>query len=116
MMLPAMPAPRVEGNVVRIPTAFETRVRMMVIWKAQREAREAVIRKLKAEGRRVSLMSASQINALATAHLREHHRELFAAAEASGVVRNLQQKINRRAVDPKGELVCITPVQNGGPK
>jgi hypothetical protein len=50
---------RKEGNVVRIPTAFETRLRHMIIWEARLEAREIIKRKLKAEGIRVSLLSAS---------------------------------------------------------
>jgi hypothetical protein len=86
-MMPAMsayerPQPRVEGNVTHIPTAFEARLRFLVVWEAQRQARQAVIRQLKAEGRRTSLMSASQINSLAVAHLRQHAAELFAAARA----------------------------------
>ena len=63
MMPPESPEPRrrVEGNVVRIPTAFETRVRLMIIAEAKLEAREAVKKKLKSEGVRVSLLSASTI-------------------------------------------------------
>jgi hypothetical protein len=62
MMPPESPEPRrcVEGNVVRIPTAFETRVRLMIIAEAKLEAR-AVKKKLKSEGVRVSLLSASTI-------------------------------------------------------
>jgi hypothetical protein len=42
--------PRAEGNVHRI-TAFGTRVRFAVISLAKREAREAVKRRLRAEGK-----------------------------------------------------------------
>jgi hypothetical protein len=120
-MMPAMtanerPRPREEGNVHRIPTAFETRVRRMVIWKAQREARQAVIRKLKAEGRRTSLMSAGEITQLADAHLRANAAALLAEASASGVVQQLRLEHSRKHVDPKHELLCITHVQKGGPK
>jgi hypothetical protein len=96
-MLPAMsPYPqrrgrRKEGNVTFIETQFATRLRFLVVWHAQREARERVIRKLKGEGRRVSLMSASEINALAVAYLRANAAELLAQAEASGLVQNLRQ-------------------------
>jgi hypothetical protein len=50
----------VEGNVYRIPTAFGTRVRSAIITLAKREAREAIKRKLRAEGRREALFSASE--------------------------------------------------------
>jgi hypothetical protein len=60
MMPPEQPErPRQQGKVHRIQTEFATRLRMMVIWEARQQARQAVIRKLKAEGRRVSLMSAA---------------------------------------------------------
>jgi hypothetical protein len=46
-----------------------------VIW----EARQAIIRKLKAEGKvKVSLLSRAEITRLAEAHLREHAAELLA--------------------------------------
>lgn len=45
--------PRKEGNVVRIPTTFETRLRFAIIWNARLDAREAVKRKLKAQGVKV---------------------------------------------------------------
>jgi hypothetical protein len=82
--------PQVEGNVYRIPTAFETRVRSAIITLAKREAREAVKRRLRAEGKvRAVLLSASEINTLANAYLKAHAAELLAQAEASGFVRNL---------------------------
>jgi hypothetical protein len=84
-----------------------------VIWEAQRAAREAVIRRLKGEGRRVSLMSASEINRLAVTHLREHHRELFAAAERSGTVQMLRFSFSRRHVDPPAKSLNECHAQNG---
>jgi hypothetical protein len=98
-MMPAMPAyerPQAEGNVVRIPTAFDTRVRFAIITLARREAREAVKRQLRAEGRRISLLSASEITQLADAHLREHAAEPLAQAEASSIVRNLAAESVRK--------------------
>ena len=59
---------RREGNITYIQTEFATRVRSAVISLAKREARKAVIRQLKAEGHRTSLMSASEINTLANAY------------------------------------------------
>ena len=53
---------RREGNVVRIRTEFATRARFMVLWEARQQARQAVIRRIKAEGKaKVSLMSAGEI-------------------------------------------------------
>jgi hypothetical protein len=76
MMPPESPERRRdEGNVHRIETEFVTRPRMLVIWEARQQARQAVIRKLKAEGKvKVSLMSASEITRLANAHLRRGKR------------------------------------------
>jgi hypothetical protein len=107
------PDRRTEGNVYRIPTQFATRLRMLVIWEARREARQAVIRKLKAEGVRVSLMSASEITQVADAHLREHAAELLAKAEASRVVHNLRHVTRKKSVDPAAKSACGNPVQNG---
>jgi hypothetical protein len=60
---------RREGNITYIQTEFATRVRMAVISLAKREAREAVKRNLRAEGKvKVWLHSASEINTLANAH------------------------------------------------
>jgi hypothetical protein len=52
-MMPAEqpPCPRVRGNVHYLPTEFATRLRQMVIWQAKRDAREAVVRRIKAEGK-----------------------------------------------------------------
>jgi hypothetical protein len=117
-MMPAMtanerPRPREEGNVHRIPTAFETRVRRMVIWKAQREARQAVIRKLKAEGRRTSLMSAGEITQLADAHLRANAAALLAEASASGVVQQLRNSFRKKHVDPPAKSLRECHAKNG---
>jgi hypothetical protein len=68
---------RREGNVTYIQTEFASRLRFLVIWEARQQARQAVIRRIKAEGKvKVSLMSAGQITSLANAHLREHAAEL----------------------------------------
>jgi hypothetical protein len=77
------------GDVVRIQTEFATRVRFMVISLAKRQAREAVKRKLRAEGTRVTLLTVSEINTLADAHLRANAAELLAQAERSGIVQSL---------------------------
>jgi hypothetical protein len=108
---------RREGNVTYLRGEFATRVRQMVIWSAKREAREAVIRRIKAEGKvKVSLMSAGEISSLANAHLREHAAELLATAEASRVVQNLRLEISRKLVDLEAKSLCSSPVRNGGPK
>jgi hypothetical protein len=81
--------PRAEGNVHRI-TAFGTRVRFAVISLAKRETREAVKRRLRAEGKvKVWLRSASEINTLANEYLKEHAAELLEQAERSGIVQSL---------------------------
>jgi hypothetical protein len=85
------------GEVIHIPTQMSTRVRFAIITLARREAREAVKRKLRAEGRiKLAYLSASEITQLADAHLRAHAAELLAQAEASSIVRNLQHSLNRR--------------------
>jgi hypothetical protein len=107
---------RREGNVIHIQTQFETRLRLMIIWEARQEARQAVIRKLKAEGRvRVSLLPRVEITRLAEAHLRAHAAELLAAAEASRVVQNLKVAHERRPVDRQEALLCSSPVRNEEP-
>jgi hypothetical protein len=81
---------RREGNVIRMQTQFATRVRLAVISLAKREAWQAIIRKIKADGKvKVSLMAASEITRQANAYLREHAAELLAQAEASGTVQKL---------------------------
>jgi hypothetical protein len=88
-----------------------------VIWEARQQARQAVIRRIKAEGKvRVSLMSASEITHLANAHLREHAAELLAQAEASGAVRNLRLEHERRRIDLQQKSLNETPVRNGEPQ
>jgi hypothetical protein len=66
----------------------------------RREAREIVKRKLKAQGVKVSLLSAVTIAQLANAHLRRNAAELLAAAEASGAVQNLKVSHGRRNPRP----------------
>jgi hypothetical protein len=113
--LPEQPErPRVRDGVHYIPTAFGTRVRLAVISLAKREARKAVIRQLKAEGHKPTLMSASGITSLADAHLRANAATLLAAAEASGAVRNLTNSFRQKLVDAQRKSLCSTPVRNGG--
>ena len=54
-----------------------------------------MIRKIKAQGGKVSLMARAEITRLANAHLRAHAAELLAQAEASGVVQNLPSALSR---------------------
>jgi hypothetical protein len=116
-MIPAMPAyerprPRVEGNVIRIETEFATRLRMLVIWEARRAARQAVIRKLKAEGRiKLAYLSASEITQLADAHLRAHAAELLAQAEASSIVRDLKASESVRK-DQRNRTLALQAQRN----
>jgi hypothetical protein len=106
--------PRLRDGVHYVPTTFETRLRMMLIWEARQQARQAVIRKLKAEGRvPVSLLPRVEITRLAEAHLREHAAELLAQAEASGAVQKLRVAHERRAVEAQGKSLNETLVQNG---
>jgi hypothetical protein len=115
MTLPEQPA-RLRDGVHYIPTAFETRLRQLVALEARQQARQAVIRRLKAEGRvRVSLMSRVEITRLAQAHLRANAAELLRAAEASGAVQNLRLAHERRAVDAQAVSACGSPVQMEGP-
>ena len=101
---------RREGNVTYLRGEFATRVRQMVIWSAKREAREAVIRRIKAEGKvKVSLMSAGEISSLANAHLREHAAELLATAEASRVVQNLDWRSAASSLIWKRNLCAAVP-------
>jgi hypothetical protein len=113
---PQPPRPHLRGNVHYLETEFATRVRFMVISLAKREARKAVIRQLRAEGHKPTLMSASEITSLANVHLRAHTAELLAQAEASGIVRNLRLKHERKLVDLEAKSLIENPVQNGGAK
>ena len=90
-MPPESPEPRrrQEGNVHHLETQLRARVQMMIAYVARREAREEVKRRLKAQGVKVSLMSAMKITQLAEAHLRRHAAELLRAAEASGACAEL---------------------------
>ena len=108
---------RREGNVVHIQTEFAARVRFMVISLAKREAREAVKRQLRAEGKvKVWLHSAAEINSLANAYLKAHAAELLAKAEASGTVQNLTNSVRQKLVDLEAKSLNETPVRNGGAK
>jgi hypothetical protein len=80
-------------------------------------ARDAVKRKLRAEGRvKLSQVSPAQLAPLARAYLLAHRAQLFAQAEASPIVQNLKNKHRRRAIDPTANSGCETHVQNGGPQ
>ena len=92
---------RREGNITYIQTQFATRVRSAIISLAKREAREAIKRKLRAEGTRVTLLTVSEINRLADAHLRAHATELLAKAEASGTVRPRRALWSSRTLRPR---------------
>jgi hypothetical protein len=85
----ATPTPR-SADVVRIPNTFEMRVRHAILWQARQAARAEVVRKLKSEGVKVALMSASKITQLTIAYLREHQAELLVQAEATGAVQRLR--------------------------
>jgi hypothetical protein len=112
---PQPPRPRKQGNVIRIETEFATRLRQMVIWEARQQARQAVIRRIKAEGKaKVSLMATSEITRLANAYFKAHTAELLAAAEASGAVRNLRLAHEQKLVDLEAKCLCGSPVRNGG--
>jgi hypothetical protein len=101
---------RVDGNVTQIETEFASRVRFLVIWEAQREAKQAVIRELKGEGRRVSLMSAAELNRLAVAHLRANAAVLLAQAEASGIVQSLAAESVRK--DSRNRTLALEAQRN----
>ena len=82
---------RLRDGVHYLDRDFAARVRFLVIWEARQQAKQAVIRRIRAEGRqRVSLLSSGEIAALANAYLREHAAELLRAAEASGRVQRLR--------------------------
>ena len=93
-MMPAeqAPRPRKRDNVHYLETEFATRVRFMVISLAKREAREAIKRKLRAEGTRPHSLTLSEINRLANEYLKAHAAELLAQAERSGVVQRLMRE------------------------
>jgi hypothetical protein len=98
------------------PNAVRDAGRFAIITLARREAREAVKRKLRAEGRvRVTLMSSSELNTLADEYLRAHAAELL-AAEGSSIVRNLTHSLKRKAVDLQAKSLNETHVQIGEPK
>ena len=102
-----------KSNVVRIPITFETRLRHAIIWQAQRAARAIVVRELKAQGIRTSLLSTSKITRLTLDYLCRHRVELLAEAEASGVVQHLRLEHERRRIDLEAKSLCSNPVRNG---
>jgi hypothetical protein len=110
------PRPRQQGNVHHLETQLRARVQMMIAWEARREEREIVKRQLKAQGVKVSLLSASTITQHANEYLRRHAAELLAAAEASGAVQKLSKTFSRASVDPTAKSPNETQVQNGEPK
>jgi hypothetical protein len=101
------------AKVVHIPITFEMRVRHAVIWQAQRAAREIVVRELKAQGIRTSLMSSIKLTRLTLDYLCRHRAELLAQAEASGAVHHLRNSFERRPVDPQRKSLCECHDQNG---
>jgi hypothetical protein len=95
---------------------FETRLRQMVLWEARQAARQAVIRRIKAEGKvKVSLMSAGEISSLANAHLREHAKELLAAAEASRAVQRLVREEGNPPIRNVARLAWLVSALRGEP-
>jgi hypothetical protein len=78
------------NSLSRIPITFEMRVRHAIHWQMHRAAREIVIKRLKAEGAKTTLMARSQITRLGLEYLRENQAELLAQAEASGAVQRLR--------------------------
>jgi hypothetical protein len=107
---------RREGNITYIQTEFATRVRSAVISLAKREAREAVKRKLRAEGHRPHSRTLSEINRLANAYLKAHTAELLAQADASRTVQMLTNSFRQKLVDLEAKSLIENPVQNGGAK
>ena len=108
---------RREGNVTYLRTEFASRLRFLVLWEARQQARQAVIRKIKSEGKaKVSLMSSGEISRLAMEHLRANAAELLAQAEASGAVQNLTNSFRQKLVDLEAKSLIENPVQNGGAK
>jgi hypothetical protein len=84
--------------VVRLPMAFEARVRQLIQWEALRAARVTVKDRLKAQGVKVSLVANKKISELALAHLRANTAELLAQAEASGAVQRLRNEFPQRTL------------------
>jgi hypothetical protein len=100
-----------------LPDPLVVKRQIAVVALAMLAARNAVKRKLMAEGRvKLSQVSAAQLSTMARAYLLAHRAELFAQAEASPIVQNLKNKHSRRRVDPTANSVCETHVQNGGPQ
>ena len=83
---------------------------------SKREAREAVKRKLRAEGHRPHSRTLSEINRLANAYLKAHTAELLAQAEASRTVQMLTNSFRQKLVDLEAKSLIENPVQNGGAK
>jgi hypothetical protein len=86
--------------------------RQATITLAMLMARDAVKRKLRAEGRvKLSQVSAAQLSTMARAYLLDHRVELLAQAEASPIVQNLRVSHGRRRVDRTTNSVCRIHVQ-----
>jgi hypothetical protein len=87
---------------------------------ALQRAKEAVKRKLQAQGIKVSLTPAAQITRLAEDYALEHRDELLPQAIALArriyptPVQNSQHSFKRRRPDPQAELLCANQVRNGG--
>jgi hypothetical protein len=110
----AIPPEGTTMNIIHLPTSLSSdEVKFAVIVLAQRAAREAVKRQLQAQGVRVALLPCSEISRRANEYLKAHRSELLAQAALSPLVRNLQNSLNRRAVDPKAKSLNETRVQIG---
>jgi hypothetical protein len=103
-----------------LPDPLVAKRRIAIIALTELAARNAVKRKLRAEGRvKLSQVSPAQLAPLVRAYLLAHRAELLAQAEASPIVQNLRVAHRRRTTDPTTKSVCESQVQNlrdGGPR
>jgi hypothetical protein len=86
-----------QGKVMRLPVTWEMRLRHAALWQARGAARAEVVRQLKAQGVKVSLMSAGAITQLTIDYLRANAAELLAQAEAFGVAQRLRAELRPEA-------------------
>lgn len=87
-----------QGKVMRLPVTWEMRLRHAALWQARGAARAEVVRQLKAQGVKVSLMSAGAITQLTIDYLRANAAELLAQAEAFGVAQRLRAELRPRPI------------------
>jgi hypothetical protein len=89
--------------------------RQAAVTLAMLAARDAIKRKLRAEGRvKLSQVSPAQLAPLVRAYLLAHGAELLAQAEASPIVQNLRVTHGRRRVDQAEKSMCITQFKMEG--